>query len=118
MTKYQVQNIPTKWFWRHRNKRISADPNFIPKILLDDEIAGRINSLNSKQRRVFNMVHIWAKDYVKYDGDKVWSAPMFLSGSGGTGKSHSVKVIQKGILKWKENIKKGYNKENPEIHKI
>ena len=38
------------------------------KTLPDDEIAQGINSLNSKQRKVFNLFHTWAKDYVKHDG--------------------------------------------------
>ena len=40
----------------------------MPKILLDDEIAESINSLNSKQKEVFNVVFTWSKDYLKYDG--------------------------------------------------
>ena len=42
----------------------SAFPNFMPKILTDDEIKEGINSLNSKQREVFNVAYTWAKDYV------------------------------------------------------
>ena len=36
-------------------------PNFMPKILLDDEVSESINSLNSKQREIFNVFHTWAK---------------------------------------------------------
>ena len=43
----------------------------MPKILPDDEIAEGINSLNLKQREVFNVVQTWAKDYVKYDGHDI-----------------------------------------------
>ena len=39
------------------------------------------------------MVHAWAKKFVKYYGHDIEPVHMFLSGSGGTGKSHSVKVI-------------------------
>ena len=39
------------------------------------------------------MVHTWAKDYIKYDGHDVEPVYIFLSGSGGTSKSHLVKVI-------------------------
>ena len=57
----------------------------MPKILPDDEIAEGVNSLNLKQRKVFN--------YVKYNGDDVKPVHIFVSGSGETGKSHLVKVI-------------------------
>ena len=60
----------------------------------DDEIAKGINSLNSKQRKIFSsVVHTWAKDFVKYDGYDFEPVHIFRSGSGGTGKSHLVKVI-------------------------
>ena len=62
----------------------SAISNFMPKILPDDEIAKGVNSLNSKQREVFNVIHTWVKDYVKYDGYNVKPVLTFLSGSGGT----------------------------------
>ena len=40
----------------------------MPQILPDDEIAEGINRLNSKQMEVFNVVHKWAKEYVKCNG--------------------------------------------------
>ena len=40
-----------------------------------------------------------AKDYVKYNGHNVEPVDIFLSGSGGTGKSHLVKVIYNVISK-------------------
>ena len=40
-----------------------------------------------------------AKDYVKYNGHNVEPVHIFLSGSGGTGKSHLVKVIYNVISK-------------------
>ena len=48
--------------------KTSALPNFIPKILPDDDIAKSIKSLNSKQREVFNVNHTWAKDNVNMMG--------------------------------------------------
>ena len=74
-----------------KTNKTSAIPNFMPQILPDDEIAKDINSLNSKQRKVFNVVHAWAKNYVKYDGHDVEPVHTFLSGNGGTNKSHLVK---------------------------
>ena len=34
---------------------------FMSQILPDDEIPKGINSLNSKQRKVFNVLHTWVK---------------------------------------------------------
>ena len=36
-------------------------PKIMPKILPDDEVSESINSLNSKQREIFNVFHTWAK---------------------------------------------------------
>ena len=35
----------------------------------------------------------WPKDHVKYDGHNLEPVHIFLSGKGGTGKSHLLKVI-------------------------
>ena len=71
----------------------------MPKILPDDEIAEGINSLNLKQRGVFNVLHTWTKDYVKDNRYHVEPAHIFLLGRAGTGKSHLVKVIYNTISK-------------------
>ena len=73
--------------------KFSAFPNFAPQILPDHEIVKGINYLNSKQREVFSVVYTWAKDYVKYDEHDVAPMHIFLSGIGGIGQSHLVKVI-------------------------
>ena len=65
----------------------------------DDEIKEGINSLNLRQWKVFNVVHTWVKDYGRYNGHDVESVHIFLSGSGGTGKSRLVKVIYNAISK-------------------
>ena len=41
------------------------------------------------------MVHAWAKDYVKYDGQNVEPIQILPSGSGGIGKCHLVKEVYK-----------------------
>ena len=51
------------------------------QILPDDQITKDINSLNQKQREVFNVVHTWAKDYGLYAGHDVVPVHIFLSGS-------------------------------------
>ena len=71
----------------------------MPQVLPDDEITKGINSLNSKQKEFFNVVHTWAKTFVKCDGQDVEPVHIFLSGSRGTGKSHFVKVIYNAISK-------------------
>ena len=48
--------------------KTSTIPTFMPQILPDDEIAEGINWLNSKQMQFFNVVHKWAKEYVKCNG--------------------------------------------------
>ena len=45
------------------------------------------------------MIHTWAKDYVIYDAHNAEPIHVFFSGSGGTGKSHLVKVIYNAISK-------------------
>ena len=45
------------------------------------------------------MVHTWPKDYLKFDGHDVEPVHVFLSGSGGTGKFHLVKIIYNAISK-------------------
>ena len=44
------------------------------------------------------MVHTWAKDYEKHNGN-LEPVQIFFSGSGGTGKSHLVKVRYNAISK-------------------
>ena len=77
-----------------KTNKTSALPNFVPQILSDDKIAEGINSLNSKQREIFNEIHTWLKEYVKYDGRNVEPIQ-----SGGTSKSHLVNVIYDVIPK-------------------
>ena len=45
------------------------------------------------------MVQNWARYYVKYYGHNVEPIHIFLSGSGGAGKSHLLKVIHNTISK-------------------
>ena len=42
------------------------------QVLVDDEIAKDIYSLNSKKKKKkFRVFHTWAEDFVKYDGRNV-----------------------------------------------
>ena len=71
----------------------------MPKILPDDEITGGINSLNSNQREVFNVVHKWVKEYVKCNGHNVEPIHILFSDSEGTDKCYLVKVIYNATSK-------------------
>ena len=75
----------------------------MPQIFTNDETAANIKSINKKQGDVFNIAHKWAKDYVKGMSQKrmhtVEPIHIFLSGSGGTGKSHLIKTIYQAVSK-------------------
>ena len=97
----QTENDETQW-GKYLNENDSEDtetnknsaiPHFVPQALPDGEIAADINSINSKQKEVFNMVHIWAKHCEKYGEHDVELMHIFVSGGGCTGKPHLVKVI-------------------------
>ena len=82
----------------------------MPKILPHDEIAESINSINSKQREIFNVVHTWVKNYVKYSRANVKPVHTFRLGIWGTGKSHLLKLMYNAISKtlvyyWKDTEK-------------
>ena len=75
----------------------------MPQMLTYGEIAANIKSLNKKQRDAFNIVHKWARDYANSMSQKrvctVKPIHIFLSGSGGTGKSHLIKNIYQSVSK-------------------
>ena len=58
-----------------------------------------INSLNSKKREIFSVVHTWAEDYIKHDENNAEPVYIFLSSTGGTDKSYLVKVKHNTISK-------------------
>ena len=92
MKKHHEQNIPIKMIQKPQIQ--SAISNLMLQILPDDNIVKILNSLNSN-----SMVHKWVKDYIKYDGHNVEPIQIFPPGSGGTCKSHLVKVIYNAISK-------------------
>lgn len=67
-------------------------------MLPDNEIEEGMSSLKSKQRKAFNVVHKWDRNYVKYDVHDVQLANIFPSGSGGTAQSHLVNLLSNAIL--------------------
>ena len=72
-------------------------------ILNDNEINAKIRSLNFKQRQIFDIIHGWAKDFMKNLSSKapktILPFNLFLTGSGGCGKSHLIKTIYHSITK-------------------
>ena len=79
MMKHQGQNTPMK-MTQKKEKQTKPLHFTITQILPDDEIAEGINSLNSEQREVFNVVHTWVKDYLNYDRLNVETIHIFFSG--------------------------------------
>ena len=77
--------------------------SLMPKIPPDNESEWSIRSLNEKQRMVFNAVHKWSRNLIKSLSTKrsfpVDPIRIFLSGSGGTGKSHLIKTIYQVVSK-------------------
>ena len=75
----------------------------MPEIPPNNEIVGSLRSVNEKQRMVFNVVHKWSRNFIKSLSTKrcfpVDPIRIFLSGSGGTGKSHLIKTIYQTVSK-------------------
>ena len=72
-------------------------------VFQDSLINENIRSLNVKQRQVFDVIHKWARDYVKNLSSKhvKYMKPLhiFLTGGAGVGKSHLIKTIFMSISK-------------------
>ena len=58
--------LRTKWLWV-RLSTVAVTLNLMQQIIRDDLFSEGRNSLNLKQREVFNVVETWAKDYIKHD---------------------------------------------------
>ena len=78
-------------------------PSIQIHIMSDDQINSQIRSLNVKQWQIFDAVHKWAKEHVKNLGslEAVDISPLylFISGSGGVGKSHLIKTLYQSLTK-------------------
>ena len=83
----------------------------------DSLINENIQSLNVKQRQVFDGIHEWARDYVKNLSCKhvkyIKPFHIFLTGGAGVGKSHLIKTIFMSISKLL--FFKGGDPEKPRI---
>ena len=69
----------------------------------DYELNAMIRSLNHKQRTLFNIVHSWAKQYVKsrsaLSRQNLEPLYIFLTGNAGCGKSFLMKVLYQSLTK-------------------
>ena len=61
----------------------------------DNVITENIRSLNMKQRKIFNFVHKWSRDFTKSLGCKIHQNVkpfcIFITGGAGVAKSHLIK---------------------------
>lgn len=88
------------------NIQVSSDVisrQYMIDILCDDEINKKVRSLNIEQRKIFDYVYNWAKTLVKNLSSKsprkIHAFHLFLSGSGGCGKSHLIRTIYHALTK-------------------
>ena len=72
-------------------------------VMTDDEINVKVRSLNSKQRMIFEVINKWARDLMKNLGTTcprtIDPLFIFITGGGGSGKSHIAKTIQSSLTK-------------------
>ena len=72
-------------------------PVISPPVMLDEDLNLKIQSLNKKQRKIFDVIHQWAREFVKNKSAKVPTKidplHIFITGKGGCGKSHLLKTV-------------------------
>ena len=81
------------------SNRNSAIPNFMPRIIEDNEILESITFLNSEQHNVLNIISNWAREYAKYKDANAKPVNIFFSASGGKDIYHLVKTIYNVVSK-------------------
>ena len=71
--------------------------------MLDTEVNSRIRSLNIKKREVYEVINKWARDYINNRSCvlHIDTPPLhlFITGSGGCGKSHLIKTVYHSLTK-------------------
>lgn len=71
-------------------------------LLSDVELSSCLRSLNQKQREIFDVVLTWGKQFIQnsnIESVNIEPLQIFLSGSGGVGKSHLIKCIYNSLSK-------------------
>ena len=72
-------------------------------LMIDTEVNSRIRSLNIKQREIYEVINKWARDYIKNRSCvlHIDTPPLhlFITGSGGCGKSHLIKTVYHSLTK-------------------
>ena len=72
-------------------------------LMPDSEINPKIRLLNAKQREIFEVINKWAREYVKHSScllnESISPLHLFITGSGGCGKSHLIKTVYNSLLK-------------------
>ena len=75
----------------------NAFTNLLRVVPDDNVITENIRSLNMKQRKIFNFVHEWSRDFTKSLGCKIHQNVkpfyIFITGGAGVGKSYLIKNI-------------------------
>ena len=72
-------------------------------LMIDTEVNSRIRSLNIKQWEIYEVINKWARDYIKNRSCvlHIETPPLhlFITGSGGCGKSHLIKTVYHSLTK-------------------
>ena len=72
-------------------------------LMIDTEVNSRIRSLNIKQREIYEVINKWARDYIKNRSCVIHidtpALHLFITGSGGCGKSHLIKTVYHSLTK-------------------
>ena len=72
-------------------------PVIVTPVMLDEDLNQKIQSLNNKQRKAFDVIHQWSREFVKNKSAKVPTKidplHIFITGTGGCGTSHLLKTI-------------------------
>ena len=78
-------------------------PVIVTPVVLDDDLNQKIQSLNNKQSKTFDVIHQWAREFVKNKSAKVPTKidplHIFITGKGGCGKSHLLKTLFSSMTK-------------------
>ncbi|MEO2221042.1 MAG: AAA family ATPase, partial [Nitrosopumilus sp.] len=82
---------------------IHYEPAVRPSVLPDIDVNESVRSLNSQQREIFETIHKWAKQHLKYQNcinpRKVEPLHLFVTGNAGTGKSFLLNLLHNHLTK-------------------